>query len=155
MPRRAHASRVAGPQYPDEIEWPENVERIEHVAPADHPEFYAASRYTLNVTRDDMVAAGWSPSVRLFEAAACATPVISDIWDGIGSLFVPGHEVILANSTDEVVERLTSRDDASAIGRAARERILAAHTADHRAWELERHIEGAAADAPPVATAAE
>jgi spore maturation protein CgeB len=60
---------VAGPQYPAEIEWPDNVERIEHLPPSEHAEFYAASRFTLNVTRADMIAAGWSPSVRLFEAA--------------------------------------------------------------------------------------
>jgi nucleoside-diphosphate-sugar epimerase/spore maturation protein CgeB len=135
---------VAGPQYPDSIDWPENVERIEHLPPAEHPRFYAASRYTLNVTRVDMIAAGWSPSVRLFEAASCATPVISDKWEGIESLFRPGHEIILADSTEEVVARLESDADAAAIGQAARERVLAAHTAGHRAAELESHIEEAA-----------
>jgi nucleoside-diphosphate-sugar epimerase/spore maturation protein CgeB len=135
---------VAGPQYPDSIEWPANVERIDHLPPAEHPGFYAASRFTLNVTRTDMVAAGWSPSVRLFEAAACATPVISDRWDGIGSLFEPGREILLVESSDDVVERLSSDADASAIGRAARERILSGHTAAHRASELERAIEEAA-----------
>jgi nucleoside-diphosphate-sugar epimerase/spore maturation protein CgeB len=135
---------VAGPQYPDSIDWPANVERIDHLPPSAHPEFYAASRHTLNVTRADMIAAGWSPSVRLFEAAACGTPVISDEWDGIDSLFEPGREIILTDSSDEVVERLASRGDARAVGRAARHRIMAAHTADHRASELERHIEQAA-----------
>ena len=79
--RRAPELRfvVAGPQYPDSIGWPANVERFQHVGPADHPAFYGFSRWTLNVTRADMIAAGWSPSVRLFEAAACATPVISEI----------------------------------------------------------------------------
>ncbi len=43
-----------------------------------------------------MIAAGWSPSVRLFEAASCATPVISDKWAGIDSLFDPDREIILA-----------------------------------------------------------
>src|SRR5947209_3724121 len=115
---------VAGPQYPETIDWPPNIKRIEHLPPAEHPQFYAASRYTLNVTRADMIAAGWSPSVRLFEAAACATPVISDVWDGIDSLFEPNREIILADGADEVVARLTSDDDGKAIGRAARERIL-------------------------------
>lgn len=136
---------VAGPQYPDSIEWPENVERIDHLPPAKHPRFYAASRYTLNVTRADMIAAGWSPSVRLFEAGACATPVISDKWDGLESLFDPCREIILADSSDEVVEQLKCEKDSSGIGLAARERILAGHTADHRASELERAIEEAAA----------
>ena len=136
---------VAGPQYPDSIDWPANVERIDHLPPADHPRFYAASRFTLNVTRADMIAAGWSPSVRLFEAAACATPVISDKWDGIDTLFEPGREIILADGSQEVVGLLASDADASAIGRAARAKVLSGHTADHRALELERAIEEAAA----------
>jgi spore maturation protein CgeB len=134
---------VAGPQYPDAIEWPANVERIDHLPPAQHAEFYAASRYTLNVTRADMIASGWSPSVRLFEAAACATPVISDRWAGIESFFEPGREIILADTTEEIVERLGSPDDAADIGRAARDRVLAAHTSAHRAAELEVYIDEA------------
>src|SRR5437764_9772108 len=135
---------VAGSQYPDAIDWPANVERIDHLPPADHPQFYAASRYTLNVTRADMIAAGWSPSVRLFEAASCGTPVISDTWDGIESLFAPDRQIILADTIEDVVGRLTSKEDPAGIGAAARGRILAAHTASHRASELERHIEEAA-----------
>jgi nucleoside-diphosphate-sugar epimerase/spore maturation protein CgeB len=142
---------VAGPQYPETIDWPANVDRIEHLPPADHPAFYVASRYTLNVTRADMIAAGWSPSVRLFEAASCATPVISDIWEGIETLFEPDGEIILAQDTDQVVQRLTSGDSA-AIGKAARARILVAHTAAHRAAELEQHIEEAAARKPRAAS---
>lgn len=142
---------VAGPQYPESIDWPANVERIEHLPPAEHAEFYAASRYTLNVTRADMINAGWSPSVRLFEAACCATPVISDKWEGIDSLFVPGEEIILADSSEEVIERLSSGADEDAIGLSARERILRAHTALHRAAELEQHIEEAAAATRRVA----
>ena len=134
---------VAGPQYPRDVDWPRNVERIEHLPPSGHTAFYAASRYTLNVTRADMIAAGWSPSVRLFEAAACATPVISDRWEGIDSLFAPGHEIILADSSDDVVARLGSNVDTAAIGQAARQRILSAHTADHRAAELESYIDEA------------
>lgn len=132
---------VAGPQYPESIDWPANVERIDHLSPADHPAFYAASRYTLNVTRADMIAAGWSPSVRLFEAAACATPVISDNWEGLDNLFQPESEIVLAETSEDVIARLQSDEDASAIGRAARERVLAGHTAAHRASELESHIE--------------
>jgi nucleoside-diphosphate-sugar epimerase/spore maturation protein CgeB len=142
---------VAGPQYPGDIDWPANVERIEHLPPAAHPGFYAGSRYTLNVTRADMIAAGWSPSVRLFEAAACATPVISDHWDGIDRLFTPGTEIILSESSEEVIEQLTSDVDPSTIGAAARAKILAGHTAAHRALELERAIDEAAGAVAPGA----
>ncbi len=140
--RRAPELRfvVAGPQYPDDIVWPTNVERLHHVPPADHPAFYAASRFTLNVTREDMIRAGYSPSVRLFEAAACATPIISDIWDGIDTLLEPGREIILAESADEVLEVLRRPAAEGEIGEQARRRILAAHTAAHRAETLEREL---------------
>ena len=136
---------VAGPQYPNDIDWPDNVERIEHLAPVDHPEFYCASRYTLNVTRADMIAAGWSPSVRLFEAAACAVPVISDKWRGIDELFEPGSEILLADDGKDVVDLLTGQQDSLAAGEAARKRILAAHTSAHRAAELEGLLKTASA----------
>jgi spore maturation protein CgeB len=137
---------VAGPQYPDDIDWPENVERIDHCPPADHAAFYAASRFTLNVTRADMIARGWSPSVRLFEAAACAVPVISDRWEGIEILFRPGSEIILADETDEVVKVLTgtSPEAAAAMGRAARTRVLDGHSAADRADQLESYLREAA-----------
>lgn len=143
-PARACPDRrfaVAGPQYPDHISWPDNIERIDHVAPADHPEFYAASRFTLNVTRADMVAAGWSPSVRLFEAAACGTPVISDRWRGIEDYFRPGEEIILAETSDEVVAALAR--PAAEIGKAARRTVLDYHSARRRAQELEDELEAA------------
>lgn len=133
---------VAGPQYPATIDWPANVERIDHLPPAEHAAFYNSSRYTLNVTRADMIAAGWSPSVRLFEAAATGTPIISDVWPGIGTLFEPDGEIILAERTDRVLRALER--DQSEIGRAARSRILQSHSADHRAAELEGHLAEAA-----------
>jgi len=131
---------VAGAQYPTNIAWPANVERIEHLPPAKHATFYSTSRFTLNVTRADMIAVGWSPSVRLFEAGACGTPIVSDIWDGIDSLFVPGREILLAKDSDTVMNALSGAD-ATAIGQAARARVLAEHTAAHRAAELEAHLE--------------
>jgi spore maturation protein CgeB len=153
-PARAMPGRrfvVAGPQYPDTIDWPANVERIDHVPPAEHPAFYAASRYTLNVTRADMIAAGWSPSVRLFEAAACGIPVISDRWEGLDSLFTPGEEIVLAEDGATVVGTLAA--DAQAMGQAARIRILAVHTAAHRAAELECYLLEAAKAQREVALA--
>jgi spore maturation protein CgeB len=138
---------VAGPQYPPELEWPANVARIEHVAPAEHPRFYARQRFTLNLTRPAMVRAGWSPSVRLFEAAACGVPAISDAWAGIDHFFRPGAEIVVAESAADVVETLeqVSPDEARAIGAAARRRVLAEHTPERRAEELEAHVRELAA----------
>jgi spore maturation protein CgeB len=133
---------VAGPQYPADIAWPANVERIDHLPPAEHPRFYAAQRFTLNITRADMLAAGWSPSVRLFEAAACAVPVISDAWEGLETFFVPGTEIVVAGDGEDVRRALARTEESQrrAIGRRARRRVLAEHTASHRAAELEDHV---------------
>jgi spore maturation protein CgeB len=133
---------VAGPQYPDELVWPANVERIDHLPPAEHPAFYCAQRLTVNVTRADMVRAGWSPSVRLFEAAACGVPIVSDRWDGIDAFFRPGTEILLADTAADVLAHLDELDDErrADIGAAARARVLAEHTAEHRAAELEEHV---------------
>lgn len=130
---------VAGPQYPDDIRWPVNVLHNPHLPPSLHATFYSSARWQLNATRADMVQAGWSPSVRLFEAAACGAAMISDRWPGIDHFFTPGREILLPESTDEVIDilRTTHDDDRRMIGLAARERILAEHTAAHRAEELE------------------
>ncbi len=133
---------VAGPLYPADIAWPENVERLDHVAPADHPAFYAASRFTLNVTRADMIKAGFSPSVRLFEAAAVGCPIISDAWPGLETILVPGREIVLAQTADAVLDVIDGWPEGrrQALLAAARQRVLGAHTAAHRAQELEEHL---------------
>jgi spore maturation protein CgeB len=134
---------VAGPQYPQGIAWPANVERLEHVPPSAHPAFYSASRFTLNLTRRDMAAAGFSPSVRLFEAAACGTPIISDDWEGLDTLLLPGGEILLPASAGAVLAELQIPERRrQAIAERARLRILAEHTSRHRAAELERHLLG-------------
>ncbi len=141
--RRRPQSRfcVAGPQYPADIEWPANVERIEHLPPAEHRRFYNRQRFTLNVTRADMIRAGYAPSVRLFEAAACGVPVISDVWPGLETLFEPEQEILFARSPEEVAGSLDLPEERRrAIGAAARERVLASHTSHHRAAELEQAI---------------
>jgi spore maturation protein CgeB len=133
---------VGGPQYPAEVSWPANVERIEHVPPSEHPRFYASQRLTLNVTRRAMVEAGWSPSVRLFEAAACSVPVLSDWWTGLDEFFTPGEEVLVASTSEEAARIVAETDDATllAIGAGARERVLREHTAARRAEQLETAV---------------
>jgi len=130
---------VAGPLYPAELAWPANTERIEHLSPGQHRGFYAAQRFTLNITRADMVRRGHSPSVRLFEAACCGVPIISDWWPGLDHFFRPGEEILIAAGPDDVLSALRDLPEARrrGIAEAARARVLAAHTGDHRAAELE------------------
>ncbi|MBS9721887.1 glycosyltransferase [Tianweitania sp. BSSL-BM11] len=148
---------VAGPQYPDTIDWPSNVERIDHLPPAEHPSFYSRQRFTLNVTRADMIAAGWSPSVRLFEAAACGTAIISDFWEGLGDLLPLGEAIEIARTSDDVVQILTEMDEQrrQAMAEAAKARVLAGHTGHARAAELADYLRNGASKAARAATTEE
>ena len=132
---------VAGPQYPQSIDWPANVQRIEHLPPGEHRGFYNQQRLTLNITRQDMIKAGYSPSVRLFEAAACGVAIISDYWPGLDRFFEPQSEILIANDTEDVLRYLRDMTDATRMRIAgnARQRVLQAHTAAHCAAELERY----------------
>ncbi len=132
---------VAGPQYPDSLDWPVNVERIDHLPPSDHAAFYNAQRFTLNVTRTAMRRMGWSPSVRLFEAAACGTPIISDNWRGLSDLFPAGEACVIAGGPHDVLRALAlSEPRRRAVGLAGRARVLAGHTGRARARELARAL---------------
>jgi spore maturation protein CgeB len=132
---------VAGPQYPPEVAWPANVERIEHLPPPQHSHFYAQQRLTVSVTREDMRRAGWSPSVRLFEAAACAVPVVTDFWPGLERFFEPDREILVE---DTLARLALDDDDLRAVGERARARVLAEHTAAHRVDALEALTAGTA-----------
>jgi spore maturation protein CgeB len=136
---------VAGSLYPPGLSWPANLQRIEHLAPDRHADFYARQRFTLNVTRADMIRCGYSPSVRLFEAASCGVPVISDWWPGLDQFFEPGAEILIANDADEVLRKLRDLSEAERLrlANAARKRVLACHTAEHRAVALEAYVEEA------------
>jgi spore maturation protein CgeB len=133
---------LAGPQYPSGSQWPANVKRIVHLEPKFHPPFYCSSRFTLNLTRKEMVDAGYSPSVRLFEAAGCGAAIISDSWAGLETFFIPHQEILLPHSAEDVVSCLTDlgEAEAAAIGRRAQERVLAEHSAEQRALQFEDYV---------------
>jgi spore maturation protein CgeB len=136
---------VAGPQYPKAFRWPANVRRITHLNPRWHARFYSSSRLTLNVTRRDMVLAGWSPSVRLFEAAACGAAISSDNWPGLDEFFTPGAENLLPASSQDVVRFVSEADEAELrrIGVSAQERVLVEHTSARRAQQFEEAVASA------------
>lgn len=135
---------IGGAMYPDVFPWTDNIYFVRHVEPPHHPAFFSSSRLTLNITRRAMKAMGYCPSGRLFEAAACGTPLLSDAWEGLDTFFAPGREILVAHNADEVIAALrTSDEELAAIAAAARERVLAAHTAADRAGELERRLQEA------------
>ncbi|ACH38707.1 glycosyltransferase, putative [Citrifermentans bemidjiense Bem] len=133
---------VAGAQYPADVAWSENTHRIEHLPPECHSEFYSSQRFTLNLTRKQMLLAGYSPSVRLFEAASCAVPVVSDQWPGLDHFFVPGEEILLASDSQQMLRILQRfpENERRAIGERARQRVLRSHSAACRAEELEEYL---------------
>ncbi len=137
---------IGGSLYPENFPWAENIYYMRHVAPPDHPAFYCSSPLTLNVTRGAMAAMGYCPSGRLFEAAACGTPILSDSWEGLDRFFTPGEEILVATTTDEAVAALSRpAAEVAAMARAARERVLAEHTAARRAAELVAILESVSA----------
>ncbi len=144
--RRSPAKRfvMAGAQYPSEFPWAENIFFVQHLAPGDHPSFFCSSRLTLNVTRAAMREMGWCPSGRLFEAAACGVPIVTDSWNGLADFFTPESEILTAHSAENVLTAL-ELDDAQLgrIARAARERALEEHTGKQRARQLEQIIQDA------------
>jgi spore maturation protein CgeB len=140
--RPAQQFALAGSQYPADFPWQPNIRYFWHMPPPSHPAFFCSSKLTLNITRAAMAAIGHCPSGRLFEAAACGTAVVSDWWDGLAAFFDPAAEILVARDSDDVLAALELGDEERRrIGRAARDRTLAAHTADARAAELEAFLE--------------
>ena len=145
---------LAGPLYPAEWQWPQNVQRMEHVSPADHAALYCSSRLTLNLTREAMAASGYCPSGRFFEAAACGTPIVTDWFPGLESFFEPGVEVLVAHDAEEVLHGLDRSDvDLRGMARRARERTLEEHTGYQRALTLLAAFESARSTVPRKPTA--
>lgn len=142
---------IGGAQYPAEFPWSDNIFFVRHMPPAEHPAFFSSSRFTLNVTRRAMAEMGWCPSGRLFEAAACGTALLSDVWPGLEEFFTPGEELLPVSATEDVVAAL-SLDEATVrrLAAAGRERVLDSHTSRHRAAELIAAVEAARRADPPL-----
>ncbi len=135
LPKQRFA--MAGAMYPDDFPWSDNIHFVRHLPSSEHAAFYASSRLTLNVTRAAMVTSGWCPSGRLFEAAACGVPLLSDAWPGLDHFFAPGREILIAGTAEDVLAALDLSDaELASVARAARERTLDQHTAAHRAREM-------------------
>ncbi len=146
VPARRMADRrflLAGPSYPASLELPANLRHVDHhLPPREHCAFYGQLRYALNLTRRDMLGTGFAPSRRVFEAAACGAPVVTDRWPGVDSFFKPGREILVVESSDLVVAILrdVGEEERIAIGQRARQVVLERHTTAQRAAELERVI---------------
>lgn len=140
---------IGGAQYPQDFPWTANTFFARHLPPSDHPAFFCSGRLTLNVTRAAMAESGYCPSGRLFEAAACGVAILSDAWEGLDRFFVPGEELLVAETTADALAALDRTDaEIARIADAGRERVLAQHTSDHRAAEFEQAIQLAKSPQP-------
>ncbi len=136
---------MGGAQYPADFPWLPNLHFVRHLPSAEHPSFFSSSQWTLNVTRAVMAELGWCPSGRLFEAAACGAPILTDRWEGLETFFVPGEQIVIADGTADILAAL-ELDDAERlrIAARARERTLDEHNAQRRADELVGYLDQAA-----------
>jgi spore maturation protein CgeB len=133
-----HRFVIGGALYPQDFPWTENIFFVRHLPPTEHPAFYCSSKLTLNITRHAMAQMGYCPSGRLFEAAACGVPLLSDWWEGLDAFFEPGTEILIARTTEDAVEVLQRpREELARVARSARQRVLDEHTAERRARDLE------------------
>jgi spore maturation protein CgeB len=140
---------IGGAQYPQDFPWTKNIYFVRHVPPSDHPAFFSSGRITLNVTRHAMAEMGWCPSGRLFEAAACGVPILSDSWDGLDAFFEPGRDILVAGDTAAALAAIDLGDaELARIARSARDRVLVEHTSDRRVLDLEAALDRARDAAP-------
>ncbi|HEY4008758.1 MAG TPA: glycosyltransferase [Acidobacteriaceae bacterium] len=130
---------IGGAQYPESFPWLPNVAFVRHVPPPMHSDFFSSCRATLNLTRGVMARYGYCPSGRLFEAAACGAPILSDSWEGLDTFFMPGKELLCVDTAEDVSAALERSDEElQRMATLARERTLAEHTGDCRVRELEQ-----------------
>jgi spore maturation protein CgeB len=147
---------IGGALYPQAFPWTENIFFVRHVPPAQHPAFFCSSMLTLNVTRRAMAEMGYCPSGRLFEAAACGVPLLSDWWEGLDAFLAPETEILIARTTEDTIGALQlSYAQLARIARSARERVLDEHTAECRADDLEAALDAAYARVPTPASVAD
>jgi spore maturation protein CgeB len=152
--RRRHDLRflIGGAQYPQDFPWVPSIYFVRHLPPSEHAQFFASSRLTLNVTRRAMAETGWCPSGRLFEAAACGAPLLSDIWPGLDEFFEPGEEIVLArNSRDTLAALAMGDDELRRMAKRARDRALGQHSSEQRARELATLLEDSRSRTPTCA----
>lgn len=122
---------------------PANVRAIGHVGTGSHNAFNCTPRSVLNVARDSMAHVGFSPATRVFEAAGAAACLITDAWEGIEQFLKPDEEVLVARDGRDVADHLAglTKTRAAEIGEAARRRVLAEHTYELRAAEVDAALE--------------
>ncbi len=131
---------------------PPNVAAPGHVPTADHNALNCSARLVLNIARDSMASTGFSPATRVFEAAGAGACVLTDAWEGIEMFLTPGEEILVARDAQDVAACVDGMraDNLAAIGARARARVLAEHTFQRRAAQVDALFAGRAAARAPA-----
>ncbi|MBP2298692.1 glycosyltransferase family protein [Azospirillum picis] len=128
---------LVGAELPDGVPKAANILNFPSLDPAEHPDVLASASLALTLARDEERRIGWCPSDRLFVAAACGSAIVADQWEGLDSFFEPGREILVAAQTDDVTTAMMlPRNHLTDLGRRARKRVLAEHSAERRVQEL-------------------
>jgi hypothetical protein len=124
------------------------VEMLPYLSLAKLREYASRARLNLCITRHAHASVFASSSSRPFELAAMGCAIVGNPYLGVETWFEPGREIVIVGSAQEAVERyrglLRHEQERAALGRAARARVLAEHTHQHRARELLRIVRAAA-----------
>src|SRR5690606_12586251 len=119
-----------------------NVSYCRHGITKEHNAFNCSPLAVLNISRESMARFRFSPAPRVFAAAGAGSCGVTDDWEGVELFLDPGSECLTARTGEEVAEHLESLDAsrARALGEAARQRVLAEHTYDRRAEQVEEEL---------------
>jgi spore maturation protein CgeB len=122
--------------------WQDSLGGLAEIRPPVHyyrelPAVYSATRVNLNTTSCQMNSA---VNQRVFDAAACGAFLLTDRQQDLELFFEPGRESVCYESPGEAAElaaRYLGHDrERLAVAAAARARVLAEHTYDHRMSSL-------------------
>jgi spore maturation protein CgeB len=142
-------TRIHGVRYPPELREELAAHRIRYEGwLANHrvPAAFARARFTMHVPRRPYVEAlPGIPTIRMFEALACGTPLVTTPWSDVEHLFPPGAYVT-ARSEQEMAKVLGRlRDDrefSAELAATGRRTIVERHTCRHRLNELDAILAG-------------
>ncbi|CAA9267483.1 MAG: Spore_germination_protein_CgeB [uncultured Chloroflexi bacterium] len=143
--RGARRFAIYGVRYPpevlDQLRRHYGVEYRGWLPNADAPQAFAQTRVALHVVRQQyMQALPGIPTIRVFEALACGTALVSTRWPDVDGLFREGQDYLVVDTKKDMLEALDwlwhDHDAREKLGRSGVARVLAHHTCRHRAEQL-------------------
>jgi spore maturation protein CgeB len=142
-------TRIHGVRYPRALRNELAAHRIHYGGwLANHrvPVAFARARFTMHVPRRPYVEAlPGIPTIRMFEALACGTPLVSTPWSDVERLFPPGAYVTARSEEGmtSVLARLRDDPDFRAeLAATGRRAVVERHTCRHRLHELDAIVAG-------------